>query len=137
MLELQGTGVQVYRCEAVSTGPTWTLVGPEASLATTDGHPAGRHFKGPTWQAPDGSRVTGRIVATASATGRGVVPDAIPWLVLSASAHEGTGVFASVAYITRTRTVGGLAPSAGCNVGTTGHETRVPYRATYQFFGAP
>ena len=61
---------------------------------------------------------------------------AIPWLVLAAKAHQGAGLFANVAYITRSLTEGGAAPASGCDAAHAGREVPVSYQATYVFFPA-
>ncbi|WP_428376682.1 DUF3455 domain-containing protein [Lichenicoccus sp.] len=131
VIELRARGVQVYVCKAARTGFAWSLTGPDATLSTAAGIPAGRHFAGPAWQATDGSIVVGEVVASGSAEG------AVPWLVLRATSHSGAGRFAGVTYVTRTSTSGGLPPSGGCDATHAGSSTRVPYRATYSFFAAP
>src|ERR687883_164325 len=55
-------GVQIYACK----GSAWTLVAPRATLYGPNGRRIGTHFAGPTWQAKDGSRVVGRVVARAT-----------------------------------------------------------------------
>ncbi|WP_428483377.1 DUF3455 domain-containing protein [Rhodopila sp.] len=134
-VEFLGKGEQIYTCAvtlgaATSGGAAWKLKAPEATLLDASGHVVGRHFAGPTWQASDGSKVVGTpLIASASPD-----PGAITWLVLRATAHDGAGLFASVAYIARTRTVGGVAPATGCDGSHQGAEIRVPYSATYTFF---
>jgi hypothetical protein len=139
VLELQGKGDQVYRCAEAPGGFTWTLKGPDATLLTPSGKVAGHHFAGPTWQAADGSSVVGEVVASGSPAAEegpnGAAPKAIPWLVLRAASHAGAGSFEAVSYVTRTGTVGGLAPAVGCDAAHAGAETRVAYSATYTFFG--
>jgi hypothetical protein len=54
-------GNQIYACKADGEQFTWTLKAPEAQL---DGKPFGRHFAEPSWQANDGSRVTGKAAAS-------------------------------------------------------------------------
>jgi hypothetical protein len=61
---------------------------------------------------------------------------AIPWLLLEANEHQGSGVFSTITYIQRLATTGGIAPSEGCDAAHAGEETRVPYEATYAFFYA-
>jgi hypothetical protein len=61
-------------------------------------------------------------------------PNSIPWLLLRAKSRSGSGVFASVDYIARVHTEGGLAPADGCDATHTGAERRVPYAALYVFF---
>ncbi len=128
--ELAGQGVQIYGCVAAGGGAAWKLKAPEARLLDAGGHVVGRHFAGPSWQAADGSKVVGApLVASAAPEG-----DAIPWLVVRATEHEGTGLFSGVTFITRTGTVGGRAPATGCDAGHVGAETRVRYSARYSFF---
>ena len=61
-------------------------------------------------------------------------PGAVAELLLKTKATEGKGVFSSVTFIRRVETVGGVAPPApgAAYVGT---ELRVPYKATYLFYG--
>ena len=128
-LETTATGVQIYACQlAPDGGAAWTFTAPEATLRDLGGAPAGRHYAGPTWEAPDGSAVVGAKVAGASPDGA-----AIPWLLLSAKEHRGAGQLAGVTYIQRIATSGGLAPASGCTAAAAGAEARVPYTATYCF----
>ena len=129
VLELHAAGVQIYRCEQGTGSFAWTLQAPDATLIGANGKPAGHHFKGPTWQAADGSLVAGKPVAAGSPP----EPGAAPWLVVQATSHAGAGLFAGVTYIVRSHTAGGAAPGSGC--GRAGVEMRVPYTATYTFFG--
>ena len=62
------------------------------------------------------------------------VAGSIAWVVLKAASHTGDGLMARVAYVTRTDTVGGVAPMDGCDAAHAGTEVRVPYSATYTFF---
>ncbi len=132
-IELLGRGVQIYTCTATPTGDAWKLKAPEATLRDASGRLIGKHFAGPTWQAADGSKVVGAVSAASNA------PDAtaIPWLVLHSTTNDGSGLFARVAFITRTRTSGGLARPTGCDAAHEGAESRVPYSATYTFFIPP
>jgi len=122
--------VQVYTCEASPSGFGWRLKAPEATLLDDAGAEFGRHFAGPSWQARDGSTVVGEVVVSNPAP----QPGSIPWLLLRAKSHSGSGAFASVGYIARIRTEGGLAPANGCDATHTGAERRVPYSAFYVFF---
>jgi hypothetical protein len=129
-IELLGRGVQIYTCSAGAAGFGWTLKAPEARLLDAAGQVAGHHFAGPTWQAADGSKVVGAPLVASLAPDAG----AVPWLVLHVTEHEGSGRFADVTYITRTRTKGGDPPAGGCDAAHAGAEVRVPYSATYTFF---
>jgi hypothetical protein len=133
LLRTVAEGVQIYTCTAQAAAPVWTLKAPEAVLHDATGKQVvGKHFSGPTWQANDGSTVVGEVAARADAP-RG---DAIPWLLLRARSHSGAGLFAEIAFVQRIDTVGGLAPPGGCEPGTLGSESRVPYSATYLFYAA-
>jgi hypothetical protein len=59
---------------------------------------------------------------------------AIPWLLLEAKSHGGSGTFSTITHIQRLDTKGGVAPSKGCDTTHDGEEVRVPYEATYAFY---
>ena len=133
--QAHATGVQIYRYGADKSDAarfSWALIRPEADLIDHSGHKMGKHFAGPTWEASDGSRVTGEVVARADSPD----PKAVPWLLLRANSAAGNGVFGGVRFIQRLRTVGGAAPAAGCDAASAGNETRVPYAAEYWFYAA-
>jgi hypothetical protein len=48
---------------------------------------------------------------------------------------QGDGQLASVTYIQRIETVGGNAPTDGCDQSAADVEQPVPYTATYVFYG--
>ena len=127
---LLGQGVQIYKCAPAGAGAAWQLQAPDATLTDAAGHRVGHHFAGPSWQAEDGSLVTGEALVTS----RAPRADAIPWLVLKAKSHSGEGLFSAVAFIVRSATVGGAAPDAGCDPAHEGTEARVDYSAPYTFF---
>ena len=60
--------------------------------------------------------------------------DAIPWLLLKAKSHDGAGALSTVTYVQRLETVGGAAPTGGCDQSTANAERRVDYTATYAFY---
>ncbi len=125
-------GSQIYTCARADDGkPQWTLKAPEAQLRDTKGALIGHHAAGPSWKHIDGSSVTGKLIAKAPA------PDAnsIPWLLVTAVSHEGTGIFGRVTSIQRVHTRGGQAPPAGkCDPSKPNAETWIPYSADYYFF---
>jgi hypothetical protein len=127
-------GVQIYVCAVPAAGgaPAWTLKAPHAVLSHRS-ETAAIHFAGPSWQALDGSLVTGTRVASVPA------PDAtaIPWLLLQAATNVGPGLFADVTWIQRLTTIGGAAPAAGCDVDHVNAQVLVPYRADYLFYNTP
>jgi hypothetical protein len=118
-------GDQVYTCD----GSSWALTGPEAKLFDELGTQIGRHFAGPTWESSDGSRVIGRPVANTTPD-----PDSIPWLLLAAKDHQGSGVMTNVSSIQRLSTQGGKAPGNGCDSAHKGAVTRSHYTAVYRFY---
>jgi hypothetical protein len=124
-LHTYATGVQIYRWNDT----TWSLVSPSAVL-TTDAAGAsslGVHYAGPTWQAVSGSKVTGAVAERCTPSA-----NAIPWLLLNATASVDAGVFQGVKYIQRVNTTGGLAPGAPGK--TIGEITSVSYTAEYFFY---
>jgi hypothetical protein len=133
LVALDGRGVQIYACEAKpddATAFVWTFKAPEADLLNQRGEVVGHHFAGPTWQGNDGSAVVGTVLDHADSPDAG----AIPWLLLEAKAHAGSGAFSTITYVQRLATVGGVAPSAGCDADHAGDEVRQPYEATYAFY---
>jgi hypothetical protein len=132
----RGTGVQIYECKASKEGPlqfSWTLKAPEADLKDLSGKPLGKHYAGPTWEASDGSKVMGEVVAKGDAPNA----SAIPWLLLRAKSTSGSGIFSAIASIQRLQTSGGIPPANGCDSSQSGKESRVPYSAVYRFYKAP
>ncbi len=133
LLRAAARGAQVYTCKLNTAEPAafeWALKAPDAELFDQSGARIGRHYAGPTWESADGSRVVGEVVQ------RSAVQGAIPWLLLRAKSNEGAGAFASVKYIQRVDTVGGVAPSEGCDAAHADAEARVDYSANYDFYGA-
>src|SRR5467141_5029129 len=132
LLQVHAKGDQVYTCKADAAQFTWTLKAPDAQLFDENGKLFGKHFAGPSWEANDGSRVTGKAVANAPS------PDAnsIPWLLVNIVTHEGNGVLSRVTTILRLNTKGGKAPATGCDASHLGQE-RVPYSADYLFIYTP
>jgi len=129
VLQVHAKGDQIYTCKEGVTQFAWTLKAPEAQLFDKNGKLAGKHFAGPTWQAADGSRVSGKAVASVS-----LAPDSIPWLQITVVDRSGQGVLSKVTSIQRLNTKGGKAPATGCVSSHAGQEVRVPYEADYLFF---
>jgi hypothetical protein len=55
--------------------------------------------------------------------------------LLKARSTSGDGIFASVRSIQRVNTEGGRAPEVNCSRENLAQVARVPYRATYYFYG--
>jgi hypothetical protein len=130
---LHATGVQIYQCKAGAKDPSrysWVYQEPKAELSDRSGKDIGRHYAGPTWEADDGSKVVGDIVARADAP----TPNGIQWLLLRAKSNTGKGIFAKVQSIQRVHTIGGLAPQDPCDAGHADQRARVAYSADYYFY---
>jgi hypothetical protein len=119
-------GVQIYRCSLVGSAFSWTFVAPLAVLVNAQNQVFAQHFAGPTWAAPDGSQVVGRVLQSAPAPR----PGSIPWLLLAGTA-TGTGVLGNVRFIQRLNTVGGVLSGACAPANA---EQQVPYTADYLFY---
>jgi hypothetical protein len=130
LLQVHAKGDQVYTCKADGAQFSWTLKEPDAQLFDKDGKPFGKHFAGPSWEATDGSRITGKAAANAPSPDA----DSIPWLLVKIVSHSGAGVLVPVTSLQRINTKGGKAPASGCDATHVGQEIRVPYSADYVFF---
>jgi len=126
-------GVQIYTCKAVANDVNkfeWSFKAPEADLFNKRDEKIAKHYAGPTWEAPDGSKVIGEVREQASS----LDSNAISWLLLKTKATEGNGIFGKITSIQRLDTVGGKAPADGCDQARANTELRVPYTATYYFY---
>lgn len=96
-------------------------------LTDAQGKPFAKHYAGPTWEAPDGSKAVGKAIANEPAP----KADSIPWLLLSAES-SGSGTLAGARFVQRVNTSGGAGPTGACE--TAGTERRVDYTADYVFY---
>ena len=128
-----GTGMLAYECRARADDMTkheWVFAGPDAALADAMSKaPTGRYYAGPTWEANDGSKVTGKQLAVAPGAA-----GSIPFQLVKA--EGGTGAMKDVTYIQRVNTQGGVAPAAPCDAAARGTRITVPYSADYVFYKA-
>jgi hypothetical protein len=134
LFTFRAEGVQIYECQPrkdKADAFEWVLKAPHATLFDEHGQKAGTHTAGPTWEANDGSKVVAAKKASSNAPGG----RAVPWLLLQAQSHEGSGVFSKVTYIQRVDTWAGLHPTAGATKENAGKQVRVKYEATYRFYG--
>jgi Protein of unknown function (DUF3455) len=133
ILHAHATGDQIYVCKP---GPdpdqklAWILKAPDAQLFDAQNRLIAKHYAGPTWKHNDGSEVVGKVAARLDS------PDAnaIPWLLLTAAGHSGSGVFAGVTSIQRLNTKGGQPPQSGCDDAHRNAETKSAYAADYYFY---
>jgi len=124
----RATGDQIYVCD----GSGWVFSRPDAKLLSESGEQIGSHFAGPIWEWSDGSRVIGRPMANFTPD-----PDSIPWLLLTATDHQGDGIMSRVSSVQRLSTQGGKAPPVGCDASHKGKEARSHYTAVYIFYRRP
>jgi hypothetical protein len=133
VLRGHASGNQIYICQPSIRGDSqfaWVLSAPDATLTDDKGTEIAKHFAGPTWQSTDGSQVKGKVLSQTAPD-----PESIPWLLLIATDHNGTGVMSDVSTIQRLNTKGGKAPATGCNAQHQDEKARVNYTADYLFYG--
>ncbi len=128
-----GIGEITYECREkkdMAGQHEWAFIGPVATLYGADRKPVGKYYAGPTWEAADGSKVTGKQVAVAPAS-----PGNIPLQLVKAEPAMGAGAMAGVSYIQRLNTKGGVAPAMTCDAAGKGKRQLVAYEADYIFYG--
>ncbi|MGH8617618.1 MAG: DUF3455 domain-containing protein [Burkholderiales bacterium] len=128
-----GVGEITYECRAKAGAAgafEWVFVAPVATLYDGDKKAVGKYYGGPTWEANDGSKVTGKQLAVAPAAGTGN----IPFQLVQANPAMGSGAMTGVTYIQRLNTMGGVAPTAACAQGNMGAKQLVKYQADYVFY---
>jgi hypothetical protein len=136
-LAAQVRGTQLYRCGEVIDGEAraWRFI-PKETVAILYEHRTmavlGEQRGPSTWQFADGSNVEGVVLREAS-------PDssALPWQLFSAVASARGGLFSEPLYVQRLHTVGGRAPSEGCDEATAGELRSVAFSAEDYFFDRP
>ena len=141
LVKASAKGVQIYTCRATADDPAKFAYDsahsePDALLTNETGEVIIHHYlnldpSGPAWEAKDGSKLVAKKLDPAQAR-----PGTIPWLRLEAVAHEGSGLLSKVTFIQRVDTEGGVAPPGPCDPKTNAR-VRVPYKATYYFYGPP
>jgi len=126
---LRASGTQIYVCKRDANNElSWTFKAPSADLYDASGQLVVKHGAGPSWEASDGSKITGTVLQQAPNTDQ---PGSIALLLLQATPAGGPGLLASVRYVQRLDTRGGVAPAAPCT--QEGQEGRSPYLAEYVF----
>lgn len=131
LLQVHAKGDQIYTCKSDAAKFTWILKAPDAQLFYKDGKPFGKHFAGPSWEANDGSLVTGKADPKPPSPD----PESIPWLLIRIIRHERSGVLSRATTIQRVNTKGGKAPASGCDASHADDEARIAYSADYRFYG--
>lgn len=132
-LETVGVGEITYECrdKKDAAGQTeWVFAGPNAVLNNRDGQKVGTYYGPPaTWEANDGSKLTGTQVAVSPA-GIGN----IPLQLVKANPTTGSGAMNNITFVQRVATVGGVAPTSECSTATKGAKEIVKYQADYIFY---
>jgi len=134
VLETVGVGKITYECRAKkdASGVEWVFVGPDAVLNDRSGKQIGRYYGPPaTWEAADGSKVTGAQVAVSPAS-----PGNIPLQLVKANPATGNGAMVGITFIQRVATKGGVAPASTCDMAATGKKEIVNYRSDYILYKA-
>ena len=133
MMSTRGTGEITYECREkkdMAGQYEWAFVGPVATLYDADKTMVGKYYAGPTWEANDGSKVTGKQVAVSPAA-----PGSIPLQLVKTDPAMGAGAMTGVSYIQRLNTKGGVAPTMACDAMGKGKRQVVAYEADYVFYG--
>lgn len=128
---LTASGTQIYVCKRDQNNQlSWSFKAPGADLYDASGQLVVKHGAGPSWEANDGSKITGKVLHQAANVDQA---GSIPLLLLQATSVGGPGMLADVRYVQRLETSGGVAPAAPCT--KEGQEGRSPYVAKYVFLG--
>ena len=133
VLTTKAKGVQIYKSAADADGHLkWVFEAPLAQL--TDGHGkfALYHYAGPSWEAPDGSKIARDTAVPVTSVPAPQAATDVPWLLAKVTADPAPGILSKVEFVQRLETHGGAAPAtppvrADTRVG-------VPYTATYAFW---
>ena len=129
---LTATGVHVYECRPNARGGyKWTFVRPDVTLSDDSGSVATQQEPNLWQDSRDRSTVSAVVRASAPAGG-----DNLPWTLMAAASHSGTGTFSGVTSVQRVNTVGGVAPGSGCDELSVGTSTNVAFSADYYFYRA-
>lgn len=134
-METTGVGEITYECKVKASNANeteWVFVGPKAVLNDRSGKQVGTYFGPPaTWEAKDGSKVTGTQLAVAPSSAGN-----LPYQLVKANPAEGKGAMTGVAYIQRVALKGGVAPTTACAAANKGAKEVVKYQADYIFWAA-
>ena len=134
-LETVGAGDITYECRAKANMAgqyEWVFAGPDAKLLDRGGKQVGRYYGPPaTWEAADGSKITGTQLAVAPGAA-----GSIPLQLVKANPAMGMGAMNGITYVQRVDTRGGVAPAMPCGAANLGAKQVVKYQADYIFYKA-
>ena len=138
-METVGSGEITYECRAkaaMAGDHEWAFVGPQAVLKDRMGMAVGKYHGPPaTWEAMDGSKITGTQLAVAPA-GAGNIPLQLVKANPAVSGKDGMGAMMGISHIQRVATRGGAAPALACAAANVGQRQIVSYQADYIFWKA-
>lgn len=129
VLDLQGTGYQQFQCTSDSKGRYWKFVSPKAELKDQSGKvlvTQGAEF---TFQAPDKSVLTSKIVKWDEKA----PPKDIRSVLFQTHGHGKTGILTGVRWVKRIEGKGGI-PQTRCSASQLGSLLQVPFSAHYIFY---
>lgn len=130
-----GVGELTYECKVKAATPgahEWVFVAPVAVLTDKATKAiVGKYYAGPTWEANDGSKVTGKQLAVSPGNA-----GSIPLQLVQAAPATGSGAMTGITYIQRINTKGGVAPADTCAAENIGTKKMVKYEADYLFYKA-
>jgi hypothetical protein len=131
----QAKGHQIYKSAMENGALVWKFEAPRAELTGAKENEIWKHYAGPTWEAPDGSKV--KKADAKDAVVQAPAPntkDDIPWLLIKVVPDaDKPGVLSGVRFVQRVNTQGGKMPAQT----PTQVDTRVEveYTAEYRFYG--
>jgi hypothetical protein len=128
VLQLQGRGVQIFRCEKRDGGGMWIFRQPDAQLLDPGGKVVGRHGANFTFEHVDGSR----LLATIAAYDDAPKPTDLRWLLMTAKSY-GKGAFEGVSHVQRVNTSGGMPPER-CDAAHAGRILRIDFTSDFLFY---
>jgi Protein of unknown function (DUF3455) len=130
-MTLTGVGEITYECRANATKDSfeWAFAGTAAVLYDANKQPRGKYYGGPTWEAHDGSKVTGKQLAVSPSA-----PGNIALQLVQANPAVGSGAMQGVTYVQRLNPVGGVAPRETCAESGLGMKRQVKYQVDYVFY---
>jgi hypothetical protein len=126
-------GEITYECrenKAMAGQFEWGFIGPVASLKNQAGDVVAKYYAGPTWEATDGSKVSGKQLGVAT----GGMGNIALQLVKTGPAM-GMGAMQGISHVQRLKTQGGVAPALACAMANKGERRQVAYQADYVFYG--
>lgn len=128
-LTLKAIGTLNYECRprvGMSGAYGWVLDAPDAALLHWSGLRVGRYYGGPTWEYRDGSRLTGRVVASSPS-------ERLPIQLIQATPSGRKGELSNVTYIQRLNALGG-EPGAACSEAGVGRGYKMDFSADFLFY---